>query len=342
VGTAVKWQRGTALLATCALVSTLLILTDLAPARAVTPVMLDSRPLAEGPTAHSWPRVSGPWLVWQEGPPNADASLSEPNTDIFVRDLRSGVSRALTTSHRAAHPAISGNLVVWTEVTPNGRDIVGVDLSSGQPLTVTSAPGAQDFADIDGSLVVWLDARDARTDIYGVDLRDGHEFPVAVGPAPRYHARVSAGRVVWQEGRTRPTRPDIFLLDLASGVERQISTSHLAAQPSLSGDWVVFADGFSNAPSIMAFNLQTAELRKLSSAADGARANPVVNGPLVVWQDQREDDWDIYAYDLLSSQEWALVYDDDNQTQPATDGTTMVWTDDSGRTTSIRGAELQP
>jgi hypothetical protein len=105
--------------------------------------------------------------------------------------------------------AISGNRVVWQALAnaDTGIDILGVDLSTGTPFTVTTAVGDQTMPDISGTLVVWQDAQGA---VWSLDLAVGTLSPVATGGAQA--PQVSARRVVWQQQQNGSW--DILMKDL--------------------------------------------------------------------------------------------------------------------------------
>lgn len=64
-------------------------------------------------------------------------------------------------------PAISGNIVVWTDERNGNKDIYGYNLSSGKEFQVTTDPADQESPAIFGGTVVWADKRNGNWDIYG-------------------------------------------------------------------------------------------------------------------------------------------------------------------------------
>ena len=64
--------------------------------------------------------------------------------------------------------------------------------------------------------------------------------------------------------------------------------------------------------------------------ATGNQRDADVSGNIVVWEDQRTGNWDIYGYNLSSKSEFVITtnqtaYNSDNT--PAIDGDIVVWTD---------------
>jgi Uncharacterized conserved protein len=58
------------------------------------------------------------------------------------------------------------------------------------------------------------------------------------------------------------------------------------------------------------------------------QTNPSIYGDKIVWQDNRNGNWDIYMYDLTLGLERQLTTDTGNQTDPSIYDNKVVWTDD--------------
>ncbi|MBA7482681.1 hypothetical protein ES707_18175 [subsurface metagenome] len=55
--------------------------------------------------------------------------------------------------------------------------------------------------------------------------------------------------------------------------------------------------------------------------------NPDIDGNIIVWQDYRNDNWDIYGYNLTTRQEFQITNNPDDQENPAISGNVVVWQD---------------
>ncbi|MHC4084789.1 MAG: hypothetical protein ACYSWZ_04175 [Planctomycetota bacterium] len=77
-----------------------------------------------------------------------------------------------------------------------------------------------------------------------------------------------------------------------------------------------------------------------------AQRNPDIEENYIVWQDNRNGDWDIYAYDLYKQAEYAICTADGNQTNPSIgmgnilNDPIIAWQDDRNGNNDIYGYKL--
>ncbi|MFH1616581.1 MAG: hypothetical protein ABIG61_16040, partial [Planctomycetota bacterium] len=57
----------------------------------------------------------------------------------------------------------------------------------------------------------------------------------------------------------------------------------------------------------------------------GNQEYPAISGNIVVWHENRNGDWDIYGYDLLTQTEFAVATGLGDQMHPAISGNTVIW-----------------
>ncbi len=60
----------------------------------------------------------------------------------------------------------------------------------------------------------------------------------------------------------------------------------------------------------------------------GWQVMPRIDGDLIVWDDYRNGNWDVYLYDLSTGTERQVTTNSANQTSPAVSGNRIVWEDD--------------
>lgn len=107
------------------------------------------------------PAISGRWVVW----------VGAVSQAVFAHNLENGQTLQLSTAPGAkSQPAISGELVVWTDERHGNRDVYGYDLVTSTEFVVVRLGEAQDDPHISGTTVVWSDARGPNRDIVGATL----------------------------------------------------------------------------------------------------------------------------------------------------------------------------
>ena len=133
----------------------------------------------------------------------------EAEGDIFgadisnINDIR--VFTICSNSARQYDPAISGNLVVWTDERDDGGDIYGADISDTEnirEMAIIKSPGSQLQPDVDGCLIVYVNGGNAGgiigicclTKEKGVMDVELQQFFYGVGPA------IDSDTIVWQTG----------------------------------------------------------------------------------------------------------------------------------------------
>jgi len=227
-------------------------------------------------------------------------------------------------------PAISGNIVVWTDgrnAATTGLDIYGYDLSAGREFPICTMPGEQRLSDISGNIVVWRDARafDASgMDIYAYDLSTGREFAVCTAPGHQDEAAVSGNIVVWTDRRDGTAH--IWACDLSTGREFPVCTAPGGQDfPAISGSIVVWRDWrdfWASSLSIYAYDLGAGREFPICVGGGTATMVPAVSGSIVVWDNVDA----IRGYDLSSGTHFVVAGEYRTwMVGPHISGTVVVW-----------------
>jgi beta propeller repeat protein/parallel beta-helix repeat protein len=138
-----------------------------------------------------------------------DIVVWEAEGDIFGADI-SNIDDIKTfticsDSARQYDPAISGNLVVWTDERYDGGDIYGADISDTEnirEMAIIKSPGSQLQPDVDGCIIAYVNGDNAGgligvcclTKEKGVMDIELQQFFYGVGPA------IDSDTIVWQTG----------------------------------------------------------------------------------------------------------------------------------------------
>ncbi len=95
-------------------------------------------------------------------------------------------------------------------------------------------------------------------------------------------------------------------------------------KPDIWGNWVVWHDSREgNGYNIYGKNISSGEEIQISDS--NTAFYPSIHNRLIVWQDKRNGDYDIYCYDLLTRTESPLYIAADNQVNPSIYDDTVVW-----------------
>lgn len=199
---------------------------------------------------------------------------------------------------------IDAGRVVWQDARTGPTDIYLWSPTQLNGVNLTDSPQWEVYPDLDGDLVVWKDGYQG-IGIHGVNIVSGRLFTVTVGQHDLSRPHLSGQTVVWADDRRGTEDWNIYGYDLAAQHEFTISDAPgNQADPQIDWPWVVWWDYQER---IYAHNLESGVTQTVLSTR-GARL-PVVSAldQLVVWQDMRNGDWDLYGYDLLTNTELELV-----------------------------------
>lgn len=229
-------------------------------------------------------------------------------------------------------PAVSGSLVVYTDARGADRDVYYFDLATGIEHQVTAAQGAQELSDVFGGKIVYTDYSAGDVVLFdvesGVTLNlTGSSTGQAVEPA------IGSQLVAWQDNRDGNW--EIYARDLATGVERRVSSSPTPDMaPATSGGIVVWERCSSpTSCSIAAWDWETQTTRLLTDKV-GDERRPDISGDWVVYEALREGERDVYAFQLSTGIERRLELPG-AQRNPNISGDYVAFEDLNGGTSDI-------
>ncbi|MFZ5787183.1 MAG: TolB family protein, partial [Acidobacteriota bacterium] len=176
---------------------------------------------------------------------------------LYAMQLAGGDVISLTRNECRCYgePHLWGRQVVYETWREGPRDIHIVDVDTLEDRAITHSLVQQFDPAFDGQWVVWTDSRNdpsegdpynhlVNPDIFGLELPDGTEQAICDHPAVQLGPRVHDGLVSWTDYRnsehpndgTVAGNTDIFLLDLRTGIDYQVTSSPAAEYASrLSG-----------------------------------------------------------------------------------------------------------
>lgn len=229
-------------------------------------------------------------------------------------------------------PVLAGGLLAASMAfacpTPASADWLGGE----NP--VTTGTGTEQWPQLSGSRLVYTEeSEDGGFDVRVRDLATGTDRAVTTGHSATGRAAISGNRVVWADSGTQA---GVWVENLATEKRRRLSVG-LGDGPSISGGRVCYTA----LGRVHVYDLR-AESDEVVSSGSGGASNCDISGDVVVWQDDRSGDADIFSYDLRTRAETRITSETTAQTMPRVDGDLVVWQDDPTGTgdTDIRAADL--
>ncbi len=261
-----------------------------------------------GPGVSAGPDIDGVFIAWQD----ADSRVCR-------RSLADG-----TESCVASTPAAELTLSSGTAVTGEngGSTISRINFQTGRSKKIDSysRPGMRFDPDIDGTQAVWVRMRGYGTRYYepllvSYDVSDdswSYLSQVGGGASTsgeslyqRSKPSIDNGRVLYQQRLNEPGETwDIYQAEPDTAGLPVVQEPGDQVNPALADNILVYQDNrdghFDEAGrwvgewDLYVRNLDTGEERLLCGAP-GDQVNPDIDGDIVVWQDNRNGDWDVYA-----------------------------------------------
>jgi beta propeller repeat protein len=142
-------------------------------------------------------------------------------------------------------PALWGNIAIWSTLDGGGKFVLSYDFSTKEKQTLAAVVGGDDVLGISGQWVVWTGKSPTQPDpgpdgLHLLNLFTGERRSIAPQNNQRSPA-IWGGKIVWTEARDGS--PDVFLHDLATGLERRVTNDPaIQSSPDVFADVVVWHD----------------------------------------------------------------------------------------------------
>lgn len=246
---------------------------------------------------------------------STQVDVTLPSTPAQLRQTRIASDATTAVINHPANqefPDVDGQRVVWQDFRYGPTDIFMADLNNGEITNVTNTNYNrwEVQPDIDGDIIVWKDGYNG-IGIHGMRLSTGKVFTVTEGHSDTSRPHLSGNIVVWADNRAGGEDWNIYGYDINTATEFVISDAPGRQQdPQIDGDLVVWWD---YQEYVYLYHLSTGQTQTVHPAW-GARLPDVSEADqLVVWQDYRHGNWDIYGYDLTTDAEIPLLIAPDAQ-----------------------------
>jgi beta propeller repeat protein/parallel beta-helix repeat protein len=260
---------------------------------------------------------------------------------IYVYDLSTSTEAQIPTNisyyNSEIWPAIYGDRVVWNEYRDTkggaeGSNIHVYNLSTSKETRITNSGKAFD-PDIYGDRIVWTDYRNGNGDIYMYNFSTGRETRITTNESDQDDPAIYDDKIVWRDrkkivwydrhrGYSTWYKDDIYMYNLSTSTETQITTSGSASNPKIHGNRLVYLNG----SHIYMYNLSTSKETRITTTNE-SKSNPSIYGDRIVWADWCNRNWDIYMYNISTNTETQITTNKSDQIHPAIYGDRIIWVD---------------
>ena len=249
--------------------------------------------------------------------------------DIVSNNLNGDNEHYLFTEPRMQYsPVCSGDLVAWVDEDTWG-DIWYRRLPSGTSVRLTGSGvtwAGQSRPAVYGTKIVWQDGRRGNLDIYMHDSSRGTSTAISDFPDRDEQPAIWGDTIVWQ--RLEGGYWKIMSYDLTSRVETQVSPNQYYGyeKPAIWENRVVYVShrGGENWDVFMT-NLETINVETRITNNPSMQWMPKIYSDHIVWQDNRNGNWDIYMYTISTATETRLTSEPLDQVLPSIWGDNILW-----------------
>ncbi|WP_410507714.1 PGF-pre-PGF domain-containing protein [Methanosarcina hadiensis] len=152
-----------------------------------------------------------------------------------------------------------------------------------------------------------------------------NETQITTDGSNQYYPSIYSDKIVWLDARNNGYENyDIYMYDLSTSKETQVTTNGLAKTPKIYNDRIVYMGYRDGNYSVCMYNITTYNETRITTSIS-EKANPTIFGERVVWEDGRDGNKNIYMYDLSNNTEIRITTNYSIQREPAIYGDRIVW-----------------
>ncbi|MBU7046766.1 MAG: hypothetical protein HXS54_10050 [Theionarchaea archaeon] len=279
--------------------------------------------------------IYGDIVIWED--------YRNGNSDIYGYNLQTQEEFPICVDSNGQHnPVIYGNIVVWEDQRSVATDIYGFNLETHKEFQITKDRGKNSDPAIYENIVVWSYGED----IYGFNLLTGEEFKITSSPGQQNHPEIYNNIIVWADSRDFGS---IYGYDLETRQEFQIvaDSHYYHLELVFYRDTIIWGVIYTDSRFIDAYNIS--ESKKFRIYRDFfLRDTPETSidhrlamyEDIVLWSDGRNDNLDIYGYNMKTHEEFQITIDPYDQYNPAVYGNYVVWIDERNGNPDVYGFNL--
>jgi beta propeller repeat protein len=216
--------------------------------------------------------------------------------DVLVYDVDSHLTSNLTYTafSNSLDPAISHDLVAWTDDRDGNDEIYARDLGTSEERRITSDTLTDRSAAVGDGTIVWERCDGYACDVFAYEWATGATTQLtATANASERGPDVSGRTVVFQREQGTPVDKNVVACDIDTHTEKVLSLAGDQENPHVSGDFVVFNDSASGLPHIGLWQLSSGGHFEITDGTSGQYL-PDIEGNRIIYSDNRLGELDIY------------------------------------------------
>lgn len=206
---------------------------------------------------------------------------------------------------QASNPAIYGDKVVWADYVNDSGIIHLYNLTTLEDIQLNSSHGS--WPAIYGDKIVWRDYQicgnneDYNLSIY--DISTTEKFQITKNVSEDSIPAIYEDKIVWHNSRNGVN--DIYIYNLSTFTEYQITTNGEAHYPAIYADRIVWTNYRNGNSNIYMYNLSTSKETQITDSKL-PQLEPAIYGDNIVWAGDRGGrryslNPDIYMYNISTS-----------------------------------------
>lgn len=300
--------------------------------------------------SQAYPDVFGDVIVWQDDRNgNWDIYMYAPMVNMWSPEIR-----VTTNPGNQINPAIYNNTIVYQDDSTGNWEICMYNITSGVETQITNNPSAQTVPAVYGNYIVWQDDRNiwwseyntyyVGRDIYLYNITDQTEHRITT-TGNNQNPSISGNRIAYEKSIREPSGSLVFTNSYIYYFD--VSTNQETRLKYIEYDKTIFTTAIQESTLVWGYHLYeyhysgneddwNVEMKDISTGASWATSvgtaqlNPDVGGAgaykYIVYDDNRNQNYEIYMYMLLSNEEVRITTNTFTQTSPAIySGKTNGW-----------------
>lgn len=204
---------------------------------------------------------------------------------------------------------ISYDYAVW--ILQGENTITLYDIYDSRETKIGNKSSKKTEPKVDGEYIAWIDDRHGGADVYVYDIRKDRETRITSGRTEATQLELAEDKIVWVDERDG----NVYLYDLKTGDEKQVSKSGKASNPTVSRSYVAWEDKRNKNSDIYYYDIsREREYQATSKSANEGK--PSLYDDQIIYEYDKGSDTDIHLYEIGRDRDDQLTDSSDDELMP--------------------------